>query len=321
MNKIILVALVAMLGATATYAEDAAEQRPFQLSLVSPLGTNGTRSGQVANKVSINIIGGHSYASEGFEFGSIYNVNLHHTSGFQFAGVANHTRESRNAVQLAGIGNIAKSGTSPFQLAGILNIANEVSGLQMAGLVNVAKQVRGVQFGLVNYADECSGVPIGLINIVRHGGKQEFEVGLSEALNTYASFKLGVDKFYTIFSAGVDFLDTKPVYGVGLGFGTDIHWKQEGWANQIEAVGYSLTEDGKFQSGVNMLAQLKFTFSKQLYPHFKVFAGPTLNLTISDHENPETGKVGCTLKPYSMFHSDGSTALNGWVGLGAGVRF
>lgn len=65
--------------------------------------------------------------------------------------------------------------------------------MQFAGLVNVAKDVRGVQFGIVNYSDTCSsGLPIGIFNIVRHGGKHELEVGLSDALNTYASFKLGV---------------------------------------------------------------------------------------------------------------------------------
>ena len=322
MNKILMVVFGAMLSATSAYSEETVKERNFQLSLLSPLGTNGVNSGQTANKVSINLVGGHSYANKNFEFGSVYNVNLNHTSGFQFAGVVNYTNESRNAAQFAGVTNIAKSGETPFQFAGVLNVADKVSGLQFAGVVNVAKEVRGVQFGVVNYADTCSGVPIGLFNIVKHGGKQELEVGLSDAFNTYASFKLGVDRFYTIFSAGVNYLlHSEPIYGVGMGWGTDISWKKAGWANQIEAVGYYITEDGKFRLGTNVLAQLKLTFSKQIRPHFKVFAGPTLNLTVSDYANPETGVTGSTLKPYSIFHTNGKAAVNGWAGLTAGVRF
>ena len=326
MNKILMVVFGTMLFTTSAYSEEThpeeGKEMNFQLSLVSPVGTNGMSSGQTTNKVSFNIVGGYSFANKNFEFGSVYNVNLNHTSGFQFAGVMNYTNESRKAAQFAGVTNISQSGKSPFQFAGVLNVADKVSGLQFAGLLNVAKDVRGVQFGVINYSDTCSsGVPIGIFNIVKHGGKQELEVGLSDALNTYASFKLGVNRLYTIFSAGVNFLHSEPIYGVGMGFGTDISCKKSGWANQIEAVGYYVTEDGKFQTGTNVLAQLKFTFSKQIRTHFKVFAGPTLNLTVSDHVNSETGVTVSSLKPYSIFHTNGNTAVNGWVGLTAGVRF
>ena len=323
MNKTLMV-MLGLAFAISAYSETHSgetREKNFQLSLVSPLGTNGVYSGQTTNKVSINLVGGHSYANTGFEFGSVYNVNLNHTSGFQFGGVVNYTNESRNAAQFAGVTNISRSGETPFQFAGVLNVADNVSGLQFAGVVNVAKEVRGVQFGVINYADTCSGVPIGIFNIVRHGGKQELEVGVSDAFNTYASFKLGVDRFYTIFSAGVNFLHSDPIYGVGMGFGTDIAWQQTGWAHQIEAIGYYITEDGKFRSGTNVLAQLRLTFSKQIRPHFKLFAGPTLNLTVSDYVNPETGGIGSSLKPYSIFHTNEKTSVHGWVGLAAGVRF
>lgn len=340
MNKILIVAFGTILFTTPAHSKEThseeGKERNFQLSFVSPVGTNGMSSGQITNKVSINIIGGHSYANKKFEFGSVYNINLNHTSGFQFAGVVNHTNESRNAAQFAGVSNISKSGNTPFQFAGILNVADNVSGLQFSGVanvadvvsglqfsgvVNVAKEVRGVQFGVINYSDTCSGVPIGIFNIVKHGGKQELEVGLSDAFTTYASFKLGVDRLYTIFSAGVNYLYSEPIYGVGLGFGTDIPWKKAGWAHQIEAIGYYITEDGKFRLGTNVLAQVRFTFSKQIRKHFKVFAGPTFNLTVSDYVNAETGITGSTLKPYSIFHTDGKTAVNGWIGITAGVRF
>jgi transposase len=46
---------------------------------------------------------------------------------------------------------------------------------------------------------------IGLINIAKHRGKYEFEVSFSESINTAISFKIGTDKFYTIFSGGINY--------------------------------------------------------------------------------------------------------------------
>lgn len=296
--------------------------RNFQISFISPFGTNGAQSHLVTNKVSINLLGGYSYGNTVFEFGGLYNVNTNQTRGFQFAGLSNYSGNTDNAVQFSGITNIATDGITPFQFAGIANVADEVKGLQFAGIVNVAKRVKGVQLGLINCADESDGVSVGLINIVKKGGKQEFEVSFSEALNTAVSFKLGTDKFYTIFSGGVNYI-TKPVeYAAGLGFGTHMDWKK-GWGNQIEAMGYALTENGSFETdALNMLTQLKLTVSKQFAPHFKTFAGPVVNMTVSDCVNPETGDKGSYLSPWSMWKNNGSsTHLNGWIGFTAGFRF
>lgn len=320
MKKIILSVAVICLSAISVVAQEVRE-RDFQVSFISPFGTNGTQSHLTTNKVSFNILGGYSYGNTAFEFGSLYNVNTNFTKGFQFAGIANYSGNTQNAAQFAGITNIAASGSTPFQFAGIANVADEVTGLQFAGIANMAKKVRGVQFGLFNYAEESDGVSIGLINIVKNGGKQEFEIAFSEALNTAVSFKLGTDKFYTIFSGGINYINKPVEYAAGLGFGTHINWKK-GWGNQIEAIGYALTEQGEFHGGINMLTQLKFTVSKEIAPHFKVFAGPVVNLTISDYVNPETEVIGSSLSPWSMWSSDnGKTRMNGWVGFTAGVRF
>lgn len=296
--------------------------RNFQVSFISPFGTNGAQSYLVTNKVSINLLGGYSYGNTIFEFGGLYNVNTNLTRGFQFAGLSNYSGNTDNAAQFSGITNIAIDGITPFQFAGIANVANEVKGLQFAGIVNVAKHVKGVQLGLINYADESDGVSIGLINIVKKGGKQELEVSFSEALNTAVSFKLGTDKFYTIFSGGVNYINKPMEYAAGIGWGTHMDLKK-GWGSQIEAMGYALTENGSFETdALNMLTQLKFTVSKQFAPHFKIFAGPVVNMTISDYVNPETGAKGSPLSPWSMWKSSSNTThLNGWIGLSLGVRF
>ncbi|MEN9919297.1 MAG: hypothetical protein RL662_1733 [Bacteroidota bacterium] len=283
------------------------QEKSFQLSFIAPFGTNGTQSHLITNKVSINLLGGYSYGNKGFELGGGYNVNTHITKGLQIAGIANYSGNSENAVQIAGITNISGDGSVIAQIGGILN---------------VAKKVKGLQIGLINYADESDGLPIGLISIVKKGGKQEFEVSFSESLNTAVSFKLGTDRLYTIFSGGVNYAEKPLQYAAGLGFGTHVNWKN-GWGNQIEIMGYALTENESFKiDGINMLAQFKLMFSKQLASHFKMFAGPVLNMTISDYTNPETGELGSSLSPWSMWKNDSQkTQLNAWVGLSAGVRF
>ena len=165
MKRIILSALIG-LSSIVSMAQDN-QERDFQISFISPFGTNGTQSHLTTNKISINILGGYSYGNRIFEFGGLYNVNTNLTKGFQFAGMANYSGNTDNAAQFAGITNIASDGTTPFQFAGITNIANNVNGLQFAGVLNVAKHVKGVQFGLINYAEENDGVSIGLINIVK----------------------------------------------------------------------------------------------------------------------------------------------------------
>lgn len=365
MKKLIL-SLILLSTITLSATAQKTNTRTFQLSFIAPFGTNGLNSHLVTNKVSFNILGGHSYGNTAFEFGGLYNANIHQTKGVQFAGIVNYSGQSLHAVQIAGVTNIAAKGTvgtqmsgvvnvakdASSQIGGVVNIASAVKGAQIAGVVNAAKQVegtqiagvgnissqgsvgsqigtifnsarrvKGVQIGLINYADSCDGVQVGLINIVKHGGKQEFEVSFSEALNTAVSFKLGTNKLYTIFSVGINYIDKPTEYAYGVGLGTHQNWGRN-WGSQIEAVGYQLSEDGRFQGGLDLLGQFKFTVSKQIANHFKVFFGPVLNMTISNYVNPETGQIGSSLAPYTVWEqTNGKTNMKAWVGFTAGVRF
>lgn len=327
-------------------------ERNFQLGFVSPLGTNGLQSHLITNKFSINILGGYSAGNRILELGSLYNVNINSTKGVQLAGVLNYTGKSMKSTQFAGVINIVKSGESSFQgagianfsqkikgvqeaglinvasetkgvqIAGAVNVANKVKGVQVAGVVNIADKVDGVQFGLINIANSYEGgAPIGLVNIVKENGKHEIEVGFSDDINSYVSFKLGTDRFYTIFSGGANYIYDELDYAAGLGFGTNIHLKK-GWENQIEIMGYQLTENGKFEGDLNMLTQVKYSFSKVIAKYLKVFAGPVLNITVSDYVNPSTKEIGCSLSPWSIWsNNSGSTKVNVWIGFSAGIRF
>ncbi|MGL5732049.1 MAG: hypothetical protein ACRCX5_13135 [Bacteroidales bacterium] len=320
MKKVFFITLILTLVLCEVDAQNI-NKRNFQFGVITPLGTNGVQSHRTINTVSVNLIGGYSYGNKAIELSPLYNIDIHLAKGLQLSGMINYSGNSYNAVQFAGLINIVKDGTVPLQLSGVVNVAKYVNGLQFATLVNIAKKNRGVQFALFNYAEESDGISFGLVNIVKRGGKHEFEISFSEAINTVVSFKLGTDKFYTIFSGGVSYINSPVEYAAGLGMGTHIEWRK-GWGNQIEAMGYSLSEQGSLKNnGINMLTQLKLTISKQFAPHFKVFAGPTINMTISDYVNPETGAIGSSLAPWSMWKTDrGRTRLNGWIGLTAGIR-
>ncbi len=305
------------------------KERDFQLSFMTPLGTNGINSQDYVNKFSLNLLGGYSSGNKIFELGGLYNVSIDFSKGLQVAGITNYSGEMGgvqvagitnysgeiDGAQVAGITNISKD-VEGIQIGGLANIAGDIEGAQIAGLLNIADEVDGVQIGLFNYAKSVDeGLPIGLINVVKEGGKYEGEVSFSEALSTTLSFKLGTDYFYTIFSAGVNYIKKPVDYAVGLGFGTHIHW-DKGWGNEIEAIGYALTEEGVFPDELNLLTQLKFPISKEFSKHFKIFAGPVLNLTISSNNNSPT------IAPWTMWQTSlDENNLSSWLGFTAGVRF
>lgn len=292
------------------------------------VNTHLTKGLQLAGILNFS---GESYNA--VQIAGITNIAAKGTIGSQVGGIVNVAHDA--ASQIGGITNVAKNTST--QISGVINVAKQVKGVQLAGIGNIAakeaitqigtifnsaKRVKGAQIGLINYADSCNGVQIGLINIVRKGGKHEFEVAFSEAINTTVSFKLGMDKLYTIFSGGVSYLDKPIEYAYGIGLGTHQNWRK-GWGSQVEVIGYQLTEEGKFRGGVDLLAQLKFTVSKKIANHFKVFAGPVLNMTISDYVDPITNMISSPIAaPYVMWeHTNGTTNLKAWVGFTAGVRF
>jgi len=186
---------------TAQAQEDSVNQKviPFQITLISPLGTNGLNSGNVINNISINLIAGISGGVKGAEIGSlanfskgnitglqvagIVNGSLGEVSGVQFAGIANYNKGSVTGSQIGGIANITTASIEGLQFGGIVNITTqpvvgaqiagivnttigEVKGLQFSGIVNVATEtMTGAQIGLINYSHTVSGLQLGLINI------------------------------------------------------------------------------------------------------------------------------------------------------------
>lgn len=315
---LLIQALLALVPAN-LFAEG--KERLFQFGLFPPVSSNGLNSGKTVNAISVNLIGGYSAGTKIFELGSVWNASREYTEGLQLAGLLNYSGHSRNSAQISGFANISASGDSPLQLGGLLNVGGNINGLQLSALVNVAKTVKGVQIGLINYMEDGeNGVSIGLINIARRNGKYEFELSFSEAVNTLLSFRLGTDRFYTIFSGGVNWFFSSPEYAVGLGFGTDIEWKRR-WSNQIEVQAFGISDGGKFTDGqINSIIQLRLPVCKEIARHFKVFVGPTVNFGLQTAD--ATGNFSSGLAPWTLWKVQRQEMLaEGWIGLTAGVRF
>ncbi|GAA3952819.1 hypothetical protein GCM10022406_38200 [Hymenobacter algoricola] len=112
--------------------------RPAQVSFVSPLGTNGLRSGRTVNRVSLNILAGYAAGVQGVEVGGLVNVERDTVLGVQLAGLLNVVGTEVKGVQLAGLFNVIGGSAYGVQVAGLGNIGrDDVRGLQLAGLFNI----------------------------------------------------------------------------------------------------------------------------------------------------------------------------------------
>jgi hypothetical protein len=175
-------------------------ERPFQVSFVTPLGTNGIDAFKITNKVSLNILVGVSKGLDGFEAGGLVNVVLKDVKGVQFAGFSNVVVGSVKGSQFAGYANYCgsdfkgaafagfcnfnlgelhgsqiagafnfnKNGGKGLQLAGHTNVTlGNFKGTQIAGFSNFATgNIEGNQVsGFLNYAKKVKGVQLGFINI------------------------------------------------------------------------------------------------------------------------------------------------------------
>ena len=143
--------------------------KPYQLSLTPGLGTHGKLSGQVTNRVSINMIGGYSAGTTGGEAGGVFNIDKKSMSGLQAAGVFNMAGGKVSGLQVAGAFNEGLDSIGGVQAAGAVNVAaGRFAGLQVAGAVNEAGLgFVGVQIaGAVNRgAQRFDGVQIaGAVN-------------------------------------------------------------------------------------------------------------------------------------------------------------
>jgi len=105
---------------------------------------------------------------------------------------------------------------------GFVNAASSFNGAQISFVNFAARCAKGVQIGFVNYADSAENlIPIGFLSIVRHGGYQAIEYGVTEIYPVNIEYKTGVEKLYSTLSISYNPFEGTPnkrfAYGLGLG--------------------------------------------------------------------------------------------------------
>jgi len=315
----------------------------------------GGKTGKVTSFELASVFNINKYSSEGVQIAGIMNLtgtpgNDEPSRNVQIAGVSNYTqngtstqiggvinRADRSLVQIVGVVNISQK--SQAQIAGVFNMADTVN-VQISGVVNIANSSScqlstvnitrkgGFQLGVVNVRDTADGISIGLVNIVKEGGLMEIEVGSNDVIETILSFRSGTQKLYGILSAGYNFTDD--FWSTGFGLGTEITLKNR-WRLNLEGVHYNLYNKNSFNNpsikkdwddwdnfddyNYASLTQIRATLNYKVAKRFKIYAGPTLNISVVDKDFKFT-------TPYSIWSTSGDYAnVKTWIGYTAGIRF
>ena len=268
--------------------------------------------------------------TNGLQIAGFSNTVADDVTGAQLAGFCNVNKGVTNGMQAAGFTNIAAKGKCNAQISGFLNIAENIDGVQVAGFANIAKKVEGVQVaGFINVCDSIDGVPVGFISIVRKNGYRKFEFSTSEYMYLGFAFKMGVKRFYNIYSISKLPRDgNRWAYGFGLGterdMGESLTLNIDAIAHQELWIGESSSENNfgfLHTSRLNMLNQLKLNFGYKVSENTKVFGGPTLNVSVTDSNS---GYKSYAMGPSWAFLNNTSTYgtnVKSWIGFNAGINF
>lgn len=276
---------------------------PFQLSLVYPLGTNGTRAGEYTNGVSLNLLAGLSRNEKflsiagisniisnnatgaqiacvsnhignegaGCLIGGVANITKKSYRGFQMSGVWNNSGNGSKGMMLSGVGNNVKGTFSGLQIGGLANVSGDINGVQISGLVNKAKRVRGVQFATILNIAEESDFSVGLINIIKSGEKG-IAVSYDILGNTMVSFRSGGKYMYGILGLGFNHkTDTENKTVAEGGYG--IHIPINAWFRIDNEFKVTSLTGKKPTINAGYLIATSFT----LWNHLNIFGGPSIN--------------------------------------------
>lgn len=284
-TKFFLLQIVALFVLTGVRAQDSA-RKYVNIGLVYPISTNGLEAKSRTNYLSLNAIGGVSYAETGVcvaGFGSVVldsargamvagfgNVVMGSARGAMVGGFGNLVFGSSKGVQIAGFENVNRHGAG-VQVAGFLNKAADVH-TQVAGFMNIARKVKGVQVaGFINIADS-SDYPVALINIVRNG---EMSAGVStdETLTTLASFRSGGRRLYGIVGFGYNHKGVRSLAAWEAGLGAHLVTTEKFRLN-LEVVNIGLTD---LKAGDWMKSSFRVLPVYRVSHRIELFAGPSFN--------------------------------------------
>jgi len=192
--------------------------------------------------------------------------------------------------------------------------------------------VKGVQLsGFLNVCDSIDGIPVGFISYVKKNGYRKFEFSASEVSYANFSYKMGVRKFYNIYTIGKLPKDgTRWIIGAGFGHEHDLGERML-FNLEVTANHELWVADGRIGrlfafDRFNMLNQVKTNFGLILSDRITMFFGPTVNVSVAE-SNPDFGRFSYyeigpdwTLLDRTS-NNPGQTHVKIWIGINGGVRF
>ncbi len=330
---------------------NAQQKKAVQVAFIYPVGTTGSNSVDYTNNFSFNVIGGFNGGVNGFELGSVANINKGDVNGCQISGVCNLTLGNSNGAIVSGVCNMASgdskgviiSGVTNLTIkqskgvaiSGVANVSGSHKGLQLStinvvedhlsgsqiGIMNYAKKGKGVQFGVVNICSVDDDVlPIGIFSVVKNG-YYAFDVSTNELFITSLSYKMGKEKFHSIFKVGIGEHNNKSVFSTGFGFGSIIPIKGNHKLN-MELICDDLHYDWKWGGNkLNLLNQFNLNYQYRVTKHFAIKAGPSLKTFVTNQK--DDGEFVDVIKiPHTLFeHTGEKCKVAGWLGFNAGIVF
>ena len=345
MKNIFLVVAMIMGTVFSMYSQ---EKKKAQVSFIYPIGTSGVNSTKHTHNFSLNIIGGINGGLNGMEIGSVFNINTGDVSGTQISGVFNLNNKNCDGVIISGVANIIGANSKGMLISGAFNLtenhtgsmlapvmnltknakATQVSVLNIAsktlkgmqlGVCNIAKGGSGAQLGIVNISEsKDSIVPIGLFNIVKDG-YYAFDLDYSDYKTTCFSYKMGTNKFYTIFKIGMGKYNHQDLFVSGFGLGSSISYSDKHKLD-LEIISEQVVYKNKWKKNLNLVNSFNINYRFNLFKHFAFKLGPSLRTYITNHKVNEDYNIIDV--PYTLFEHEGySNKISVWLGFNAGVSF
>jgi len=282
----------------------------------------------------INIVGD---GMSGMQTAGLVNIIGDKMIGMQTAGIINIVGDGMSGMQTAGLVNIVGDDAKGLQVGGLANIVGgEMKGLQVSGLANVAgEEMKGVQISLYNRAHTSKGLQIGLvsvndtiangvslslINIVKKGAYKELELSFSDYANVALSFKMGTQKFYTIYTVGANFIeDNLFAFGIGFGNRTSIG-KRFDFQPEFIYSSYFPTDFKNIQNANT--TRLKLGFVYRLNENFGLSLAPSVYVLNADKGNNSDSEFYKTSSFGSLYthNSNNSQTTIGVVSVGLNFR-
>jgi hypothetical protein len=148
------------------------------------------------------------------------------------------------------------------------------------------------------------------------------EITGGEVLYLNLNYKMGVEKFYTIFKAGIASFDQNPVYSVGLGFGSMITFNEKNRLS-IDASGSQIVYNNDWSNEqLDLLNKIDINYKFAVLPEFSLIIGPSINIYLT--EKYINNRYGTLSMPYHLYTNETSDAKNKtylWVGINAGLSY